>query len=115
MKRVHALMVVVAGAPLVLGIIGAFAACRTPSPVDPDVTIVVSPDAHPSLIDAADQCASACDNLGALGCKDATDQARCVSTCRHIVLRRLTEFDTMCMTSAKSKWEAMACQGTVCR
>ena len=114
MRTIHAIMALVAGMPIGFGIISACTSCRAPAPVEPDVIIVVPPDAHPALIDAADACMSACDNLEALGCPDGVDQLACLIACRHIVSSRLTTIDLACITSAHSKAEARAC-GQVCR
>ena len=94
-------------------IVGLATSCHTPAPIEPDVIIVVSPDAHPPLIDAADPCASACDNLAALQCSDGMDPG-CVAACRHVLASHLTKLDTMCLTSAHSKAEAKSCGGVSC-
>ena len=112
MKSIHAVMALVASLPVATAML-ALTACRIPTPIEPDVIIVVSPDAHPHLIDAADPCASACDNLAALGCQDGIDPG-CVSACRHVLSTHMTKLDTMCLTSAHSKSAAVACGGVAC-
>lgn len=86
---------------IIVALLVTLTACpRSPSPPIPDAS-----DA------AASNCAVACANLAALGCREGID-ANCAATCQRS--KALTDIKPDCLAAAITKESARACGSVTC-